>query len=155
GQLRAVVVNAGNANCATGSHGLKAAKAVCVAAARLLRAEPSQIFPSSTGIIGVPLPYEKIEAALPNVFAAATDADDSIRRFAAAIMTTDTRPKVASTTVRIGGRDVRVLGMAKGSGMIHPNMATMLAYIFTDGSAPPGALGTTLRRAVDQSFNRI
>jgi glutamate N-acetyltransferase/amino-acid N-acetyltransferase len=155
GKVSALVVNAGNANCANGAHGMKGAIAVCTAASKLLGRNRDAIFPSSTGIIGVPLPYEKINNALPAVFSSASSSDEALHGFATAIMTTDTRPKVASTSVKIGGKTVNIVGVAKGAGMIHPNMATMLGYVFTDIAASPSQLKSALKVAVDQSFNCI
>lgn len=155
GHIRAVVVNAGNANCATGAQGLRAAEAVCRQAGTLLSVPASQIFPSSTGIIGVPLPVEKITDHLPRAIASARPTVDGARAFAHAIMTTDTRPKWASARFRVGGKDVTVMGMAKGSGMIHPNLATMLVYIFTDAAASPSELRRVLGSVTDETFNCI
>ncbi len=146
GRVTALVVNAGNANCATGAHGMRAAKAVCAAMAKLAGVPAQQVFPSSTGIIGVPMPYEKIVQAVPAFFASAAADEASIRRFAEAIMTTDLHPKIASARARLDGKEVRFAGVAKGSGMIHPNMATMLAYIFTDVAAPPAMLQRMLKQ---------
>lgn len=155
GRLRAVIVNSGNANCATGHAGLAAARAVCAEAGRLLQAAPEFIFPSSTGIIGVPLPVKKIRAALPRLVRERAQDVTALENFERAIMTTDTRPKLASATFSAGGATVTLTGVAKGAGMIHPNMATMLAYIFTDLEATPAQLRGALRRAADLSFNRI
>lgn len=155
GRVSAVIVNAGNANCATGAEGLKAAKAVCAQAAASLKVPSRQIFPSSTGVIGVPLPYAQILQALPTAIQCADSSATAVQGFSGAIMTTDTRPKVESASFAVGKKTVRVLGIAKGSGMIHPNMATMLCYIFTDIAAAPGGLRRELRAAVEQTFNRI
>jgi glutamate N-acetyltransferase/amino-acid N-acetyltransferase len=153
GRLRAVVVNAGNANCATGEDGMRAAEHTCAELAALLRTTPELILPSSTGIIGVPLPVDKLVTSLPNVLASARE--DAVLDVAHAIMTTDTRPKIASATVRAGEKKASVLGVAKGAGMIHPDMATMLVYILTDVVASPALLRRVLRDAVAQSFNCI
>jgi glutamate N-acetyltransferase/amino-acid N-acetyltransferase len=134
---------------------MKGATAVCTAASKLLETTSEAIFPSSTGIIGVPLPYEKINNALPSVMKSAAPTEDAFRGFATAIMTTDTRPKVASASVKLGGKTVNIVGVAKGAGMIHPNMATMLGYVFTDVAASPAQLKSALKVAVDQSFNCI
>jgi len=155
GRMRAVIVNAGNANCATGSHGRHATIQVCKALGRSLSVAPEFVFPSSTGIIGVPLPFEKITAALPTLVSATRADQDSVMAFARAIMTTDTRPKLASTQVKVGRNNFTVLGIAKGSGMIHPNLATMLVYLFTDIEASPAVLRKVLGNAIDTSFNRI
>lgn len=155
GQLRALIVNAGNANCATGRQGLKAAKSVCAGLAKQLKVREQQVFPSSTGIIGVPLPVEKIHAALPGLITAAAEAESAFDEFAHAILTTDTHKKVASQSITFQGIEVTVTGVAKGAGMIHPNMATMLVYLFTDLAASPRELQQCLEAAVEQSFNNI
>jgi glutamate N-acetyltransferase/amino-acid N-acetyltransferase len=155
GKLRAIVVNSGNANCATGEQGIAVSEKTCRALADSLRINPAEILPSSTGIIGVPLPVEKITAALPKVVSDLSSSEDAVRRFARAIMTTDTRAKVASGTVEINGKRCSILGCAKGAGMIHPNMATMLAYIFTDIAGTPAELNACFRSAVARSFNAI
>jgi glutamate N-acetyltransferase/amino-acid N-acetyltransferase len=155
GRVRAVIVNAGNANCATGEHGYKAANDVCGALANSLSVAPEFVFPSSTGIIGVPLPTEKLVKAMPQLVAEKASDEPSISKFSQAIMTTDTRPKFAGVKFERGKKSVTVLGVAKGSGMIHPNLATMLVYIFTDIDATPTQLKTALRDSCDISFNRI
>ena len=155
GKMRAVLVNSGNANCATGPVGEQTCREVCGALARTLSVATSEVFPSSTGIIGVPLPGGKITAALSAVADGAQADEAALRGFAQAIMTTDTRPKLASAACRIGGKTVSLAGVAKGAGMIHPNMATMLAYVFTDAAATPAELRRALRAAADQSFNCI
>ncbi|HWR34428.1 MAG TPA: bifunctional glutamate N-acetyltransferase/amino-acid acetyltransferase ArgJ [Clostridia bacterium] len=155
GRVRAVLVNAGNANCATGKPGLNAAQAVCAELGRLVEAAPQFIVPSSTGIIGVPLPTEKIVTALPSLLAARSEGEAALKAFSEAILTTDMRPKTASRVLKIGRKEVRVAGVAKGSGMIHPNMATMLAYILTDADATPRELTAMLRTSTDTTFNSI
>lgn len=155
GKTHAVIVNAGNANCATGTEGLKAAKQVCADLARQLRIKPEQVFPSSTGIIGVPLPAEKITKALPALLREADETAEGFNAFANAILTTDTRQKTASETITFKNRAVTLVGAAKGAGMIHPNMATMLVYLFTDMAATPRELQALLRPAVEESFNCI
>jgi glutamate N-acetyltransferase / amino-acid N-acetyltransferase len=155
GRVRAVIVNSGNANCATGQGGIAASKAVCARLANLLQAAPEFIFPSSTGIIGVPLPVEKIRAALPRVVSGRSSSATALEQFEHAIMTTDTRPKIAAASFRDGKEQVTVTGVAKGAGMIHPNMATMLAYVFTDIEARPVQLRGVLSEACASSFNCI
>lgn len=155
GKIRAVVVNSGNANCATGPQGLHSCRAVCKEAAQILQAQPEQIVPSSTGIIGVPLPVDKILVQLPDLFASRESTPNAALKFAHTIMTTDTRPKIASRTIRSRGGEVRLLGIAKGAGMIHPNLATMLVYLLTDIQATPVQLKRVLREACDQTFNCI
>lgn len=155
GRVRAVIVNSGNANCATGKHGVMAAEDVCAAVGKRLEAAPEFVFPSSTGIIGVPLPAEKIIAALPQAVEKAAGGEAAVKAFAQAIMTTDTRMKVASSYLKLGGKEVRIVGVAKGSGMIHPDLATMLVYIFTDIDATPAELSALLKKSVDTTFNCI
>ncbi len=155
GRVRALIVNAGNANCATGRRGIHACQEVCRRAASLLKVHETQVFPSSTGIIGVDLPGDRIIAALPGLVGAKSASRDAMWRFAQAIMTTDTRPKIASARLDVGGKAVTVTGIAKGSGMIHPNLATMLVYLFTDVEARPTELRSILRPACDESFNCI
>ena len=157
GRVRAVIVNSGNANCATGRAGLEACEQVCREAGNLLDVSAAEIIPSSTGIIGVRLPAEKILAQLPKLIAARTATECGARAFAQAIMTTDTRPKIASARFRAsskkGAKEVTVLGIAKGAGMIHPQLATMLVYLFTDVDATPRELHAFLREACDDSLN--
>jgi glutamate N-acetyltransferase/amino-acid N-acetyltransferase len=155
GRLRAVIVNSGNANCATGAPGLRAANDTCAALARALGAAPASILPSSTGIIGVPLPVDKVLSGIPALVSGLAGGEAALRSFGRAIMTTDTKPKLASASFRAGGRTVSIAGVAKGSGMIHPNMATMLVYIFCDIEASQAALKGPLKAAVDASFNAI
>ena len=158
GRVRVVAVNAGNANCATGDVGLQACEQVCAAAARTFGAEGHEVFPSSTGIIGVPLPTEKLINALPKIEQTLGADTAHFAEFARAIMTTDTRPKAAHAWVDVGGVQVRLAGVCKGAGMIHPQLvphATMLVYLFTDAAITPADLNTLLRGAVEQSFNRI
>ena len=153
GQARAVVVNAGCANAATGSQGLARARAVAAAAARLIGCRPEEVLVASTGVIGRPLPHDRIVRALPA--AARALSRDGLEAAARAILTTDTRVKIRSARARVGGRDVTVTGIAKGSGMIHPRMATMLAFVLTDAAVHPFLLQRLLRDAVRASFNAI
>jgi glutamate N-acetyltransferase / amino-acid N-acetyltransferase len=153
GRVRAVIVNSGNANCATGIEGIRGCELVCREAAKLLNAQANQVFPSSTGIIGVQFPAEKITVKLNELIAAKSASDAAAESFARAIMTTDTRPKIASAELRIGKRPSAILGVAKGAGMIHPQLATMLVYLFTDVLATPRELRVPLRAACDSSFN--
>lgn len=152
GRLRAVVVNSGNANCATGAQGVRDCKKVCLEIARLLKVQDAQILPSSTGIIGVPLPTEKITSNLSSLLANAGASLEHLNAFANAIITTDTRPKIASKALKSGAV---ITGIAKGSGMIHPQLATMLVYLVTDVAATPAELRAALREACDESFNVI
>ncbi len=157
GRVRAVLVNSGNANCATGRAGIRACERVCREAGRLFGVPAAEIFPSSTGIIGVRLPAEKIQAKLPELIAARSPSQRGVLAFARAIMTTDTRPKIASARFRAssteGSKDVTVLGIAKGAGMIHPQSATMLVDLFTDVGASSRELQPLLREACDDSLN--
>ena len=153
GTARALVVNAGNANAATGEQGHAAVRRTADAAAALVGCRPDEVFISSTGVIGEQLPVEKLTDALPALHARL--ADDAWPEAAAAIMTTDTFPKGASATAEIDGVPVVINGIAKGSGMIAPNMGTMLAYVFTDANLPAAALRPLVRRGVNRSFNAI
>jgi glutamate N-acetyltransferase / amino-acid N-acetyltransferase len=155
GRVRALLVNAGNANCATGKPGIAAARKSCAALGAALQAAPEFIFPSSTGIIGVPLPIEKIVAAIPALVRERASDSASAQAFAEAIMTTDTRVKIATAAFEVKGQRVSLLAMGKGSGMIHPNMATMLIYVFTDIEAGPRELQKHLKAAVSTTFNAI
>jgi glutamate N-acetyltransferase/amino-acid N-acetyltransferase len=153
GEVRAVIVNSGNANCATGKAGMAGCQQVCRETAKLLEVRATEVFPSSTGIIGVQFPSDKICASLSKVFDARSAIESAVQAFAGAIMTTDTRPKIASSRFRVADKQVTVLGIAKGAGMIHPQMATMLVYLFTDVRATTSDLRTALRSAADESFN--
>jgi glutamate N-acetyltransferase/amino-acid N-acetyltransferase len=152
GVAGAILVNAGNANCATRT-GARVALATCQAAARLLRLPVTQVLPASTGVIGVELEAGKIIDALPRL-AAGLDA----RRFddvARAIMTTDLVPKTAFASVKLRRGEVRIAGMTKGSGMIHPQMATTLGFVMTDAQIAPARLRAILKRGVERSYNRL
>jgi glutamate N-acetyltransferase/amino-acid N-acetyltransferase len=151
GRVRAVVVNSGNANCATGDKGRRACEQVCRSVAKLIGCGEEEVFPASTGIIGVPLPAVKLIKALPQLIAARAADRDAAQRFARAIMTTDTRMKTASA--RFG--KATLFGTCKGAGMIHPRLATMLVYLFTDAEANPRGLRELLRDAVRVTLNRI
>jgi glutamate N-acetyltransferase / amino-acid N-acetyltransferase len=153
GRARALVVNAGNANVFTGRAGAAAARATAQAAAELVGCPPRQVFLASTGVIGELLPHEKIVAALPAL--RGTLREDAWEDAARGIMTTDTFPKGATRTCELGGAEVRISGFAKGSGMIAPDMATMLCFVFTDARIPAAAMQNVLRRAVDSSFNNV
>jgi glutamate N-acetyltransferase / amino-acid N-acetyltransferase len=155
GRIRALVVNSGNANCATGAAGIAACRRVCGEAARQLGVKPKEVFPSSTGIIGVPLPAERIVARLPELVAQQAATEEAACRFAQTIMTTDTRPKLASVSFRSRDGEVRLLGIAKGAGMIHPQLATMLVYVLTDVVAGTTELKRHLLEACEQTLNCI
>ena len=153
GRARAVVVNSGNANACTGEQGLTDALGICRFAARLLDVPEEQVLNASTGIIGVPLPMDRIEAGVTDAIAALSE--DGGESASLAIMTTDTRPKTSGYELKIGGRAVRVGGMCKGSGMICPNMATMLCFITTDANIPSALLSKCLSSNVERSFNSL
>ncbi len=150
---RALVVNAGNANAATGEPGHAAVRRTADAAAALVGCEAREVYVCSTGVIGEQLPAERLAAALPALHSGL--ADGVWAEAAAAIMTTDTFPKGAHARAEIDGVPVTIAGIAKGSGMIAPDMATMLAFVFTDANLPAAALGPALRRGVGRSFNAI
>ncbi|HEY1159051.1 MAG TPA: bifunctional glutamate N-acetyltransferase/amino-acid acetyltransferase ArgJ [Terracidiphilus sp.] len=171
-RVRVAAINAGNANCAAGEAGLAAARATCAAAAQLFHCLPEEVFPSSTGIIGVPLPAEKLIAVLPAIAASLGSEFDHFQQVAQAILTTDTAEKTAFARLEVqtppipgpGGyeegplREVRIAALAKGSGMIHPQLvphATMLVYILTDAAIEPTILDAYLRQSIELSFNRI
>ena len=148
-----LIINTGNANAGTGEPGLAAANQCCNALAELTASAASAVLPFSTGVIGEPLPADLICAALPAALEALQE--DQWERAARAILTTDTRPKLRSVEVELDGQTCRVTGMAKGAGMICPDMATMLAFVATDARLSPALLQATLRDAVAASFNRI
>jgi glutamate N-acetyltransferase/amino-acid N-acetyltransferase len=156
GQMRGLIVNSGNANCCTKEDGYPASIATASKfASELGDIDPSQILVCSTGVIGAPLRVEKILAAVPHVVLARSAEAGAFEEFARSIMTTDTRPKWATAKCRVGGKQVRLLGCAKGSGMIEPNMATMLAFIATDAAVAPALLDRALRASVERTFNSI
>ena len=152
-EMRAILVNTGNANAGTGADGLARARSTCAALGRLLDCAPEQVLPFSTGVIMETLPSERVEAGLPTAIAAARA--DGWADAAEAIMTTDTVPKAASLTVVIGGKTVAVTGISKGAGMIRPNMATMLGFVATDAAVDPALVQQLVREAADESFNCI
>jgi glutamate N-acetyltransferase/amino-acid N-acetyltransferase len=151
GDIRALVVNTGNANAGTGADGLKRAARVCEALSGHLGCDASQVLPFSTGVIMEPLPAERIVAALPKALF------DKANWFSAAeaIMTTDTVPKAFSRRLRLSNGDAVVTGIAKGAGMIRPDMATMLGFVATDATVPRKKLTAITQRAADRSFNAI
>jgi len=151
--IRALVINTGNANAGTGEDGLVRARATCVALARQLQLSPRQVLPFSTGVIMETLPVDRIEAGLP---AAIADAKaDNWAVAAEGIMTTDTLPKAFSKQVTLGGQVVTITGISKGAGMIKPNMATMLGFMATDANVAPALLQSLVTDAANASFNRI
>jgi len=151
--IRALVVNTGNANAGTGDDGLARARRSCDTLARLLDVQPRQVLPFSTGVIMETLPIDRLEAGLPAAVGALKS--DAWLDAAEGIMTTDTLPKAASRQVTIGGRTVTITGIAKGAGMIRPDMATMLGFVATDAVIAPAALQVLVREAADASFNRV
>jgi glutamate N-acetyltransferase/amino-acid N-acetyltransferase len=151
GGLRAVIVNSGNANALTGDEGVRDAEAMATLAARHLGLGPEEAGVASTGVTGVKLPLARVKAALPGL----TVTRDGGPAFARGIMTTDTRPKEIALSVKTPVGEYRVAGCAKGSGMIHPNMATMLAYLTTDAAVEPGLLQRALRETADATLNLV
>jgi glutamate N-acetyltransferase/amino-acid N-acetyltransferase len=154
-RIRAVIVNSRNANCATGPAGAAAAAATAQEVAQAIGCDIEQVLVCSTGVIGLPMRVERIIAAVPALVPAATHTAETFEGFTRAIMTTDTRPKWAASRCRLAGRSVRLLGCCKGAGMIHPQMATMLAYIVTDAAIRPSVLQRALAAAVRATFNSI
>jgi len=163
GKVRVVAINAGNANCAAGQAGLDAAKATCDAAAKVFGCKSEEVFPSSTGVIGKPLPAQKLIDVMPSLAATMGSESDHFVELAEAIMTTDLVEKTAFARLEVAGPDATVkeiciAAVGKGSGMIHPQLvphATMLVYILTDAAMEAAVLDSYLRSAVDVSFNRI
>jgi len=156
--VRVVAINAGNANCAAGQAGMDAAYATCEAIGQLFGCRPEEVFPSSTGVIGVPLPAEKIVAVLPKLASSLGSEFDHFQEITEAILTTDTVEKTAFVRLEVEGKEVRVAAFCKGAGMIHPQLvphATMLVYILTDAVVEPAVLNGYLHPAIELSFNRI
>lgn len=150
---RFLLINSGNANAGRGEHGLQDARICCEKLAQTSNCNVNEILPFSTGVIGEPLPTDKICAAIPTVLENLTE--DGWEKAASSIRTTDTVDKIASVKITIGDKPVTITGIAKGSGMIRPNMATMLAFIATDANVPKDILQNCLNQAIEQSFNRI
>ena len=163
GKVRVVAINAGNANCAAGQAGLDAANATCDAAAGIFACRPEEVFPSSTGVIGVPLPAHKLISVMPALAASIGSESDHFLEVAHAILTTDTVEKTAFARIEVVvsdgvAQEIRIAALGKGSGMIHPQLvphATMLIYILTDAAIEPAVLDAYLRPAIEVSFNRI
>jgi glutamate N-acetyltransferase/amino-acid N-acetyltransferase len=151
--IRAIVINTGNANAGTGEEGLRRAKDTCIALASQLDIQPTQVLLFSTGVIMEQLPVDRVIAGMPAALADACA--ENWLRAAEAIMTTDTQPKAISRQVTLGGQRVTVTGMAKGAGMIRPNMATMLGFIATDARIDPALMQGLTQRLADRSFNRV
>jgi len=151
--IRALIINTGNANAGTGAPGLANARSTCAALAQTLNIAPEQVLPFSTGVIMEPLPVERVIAGLPATLQDAKP--DNWLRAAQAIMTTDTQPKAISRQVQVGGCTVTITGMAKGAGMIRPNMATMLGFVATDANLSPELAQEMTVWLADRSFNRV
>ncbi|HLU14625.1 MAG TPA: bifunctional glutamate N-acetyltransferase/amino-acid acetyltransferase ArgJ [Burkholderiaceae bacterium] len=151
--IRALVINTGNANAGTGEYGLSHAQRSCGELAKLLNIRPQQVLPFSTGVILEPLPIDRLIDALPRAVDSLTAGN--WLNAAHSIMTTDTQPKITSRRMALGGETVTITGISKGSGMIRPNMATMLGFLATDAGLSPKLLQETVRALADQSFNRI
>jgi glutamate N-acetyltransferase/amino-acid N-acetyltransferase len=153
GQARAILINSGNANACNGSRGKEDARNLTRETARLLAIPAASVLAASTGVIGQPLPAERIKAALPELVARLSP--KGLPEAAEAILTTDTRPKTAFIQEKLWGQKITLAGMAKGAGMIHPDMATLLSFVFTDASLDAAVLKKLLQDAVNRSFNRI
>ena len=153
--MRAVIVNSGNANCSVGPDGMVASRTTADRVAESLGCRENQVVVCSTGVIGVPLPVERILGAVPELTSALEFSPKAFDGVTRAIMTTDTKPKQATSMYTAGGKTIRVAGCAKGAGMIHPNMATMLAFVVTDAAVAPRVLDHALRQVVARTFNSI
>ncbi|MFZ0614715.1 MAG: bifunctional glutamate N-acetyltransferase/amino-acid acetyltransferase ArgJ [Desulfobacterales bacterium] len=153
GTSRAIVVNSGNANCCTGAAGMQTALAMTQAVAQGLDLPAEQVLVASTGVIGEPLPLQKVNAAVPALLDALKP--EGLLELAESIMTTDTLPKVVTLKSRLGPKDFHLAAVAKGAGMIRPDMATMLCFVISDIALPAAVMQTMLQTAVDKSFNRI
>ena len=147
--IRGIVINSGNANCATGSEGKRSNERFAIAAATVLNISAAEVLTASTGVIGEPLPVEKLELTLPKL---SSQLENGVETLAQAILTTDLVQKTAEVTLSSGAR---IIGVAKGSGMIHPNMATMFGFIFTDADVPQETLRTLWPEVVAKSFNQV
>lgn len=153
GTGRAIIINSGNANACTGKQGLKDAIEISERTAKLLRVNPDLVYVCSTGVIGTPLPMDRVRSKIPNLVG--DIGKFTIEDVARAIMTTDTFPKIVTKKFRIFSREIKIAGICKGAGMISPNMATMLCFLMTDADIEKKALHLSLQTAVNQSFNRI
>jgi glutamate N-acetyltransferase / amino-acid N-acetyltransferase len=155
GMARAIIANSGNANCATGARGIAASRGTAAAVARELGCRPDQVQVCSTGVIGVQFETDKLIAAVPSLVRGLVAAPAAYESAARAIMTTDARPKWSAASCRIGGKEVRLLGCAKGAGMIHPQMATMLAFVVTDAALSRPLATRLLRDVAGRTFNAV
>ncbi|MBZ5642765.1 MAG: bifunctional glutamate N-acetyltransferase/amino-acid acetyltransferase ArgJ [Acidobacteriia bacterium] len=153
--MRAVIVNSGNANCSVGPGGMIASRSTADRVAESLGCRENQVVVCSTGVIGVPLPVERILGAVPELTSTLEFSPKAFDGLTRAIMTTDTRPKHATSMYTAAGKTIRIAGCAKGAGMIHPNMATMLAFVVTDAAVAPRVLDRALREVVARTFNSI
>ncbi len=153
--VRGIMINSGNANACTGNQGEMDNEKIASLAADLLNDTPDNILTASTGVIGVPLPIKKIEAAVKKISLPPSSFENGFKNASIAIMTTDTAPKTASIRFSMDNREITLTGIAKGSGMIHPDMATMLAFITTDLAITPSLLQSILKETVDETFNMI
>ncbi len=155
GVARAIIANSGNANCATGAKGIATSRATAAAVARELRCPQNQVLVCSTGVIGLPLETDKLLSAVPSLVTSQSGTAATYESAARAIMTTDARPKWATASYRTGGKEVRLLGCAKGAGMIHPQMATMLAFVVTDATLTCRFAAHLLRDITARTFNTV
>jgi glutamate N-acetyltransferase / amino-acid N-acetyltransferase len=155
GRMRALIVNSGNANCATAAAGYAASTKTVQETALRLNCRTEEVFVCSTGVIGVKLPVEKILRALPGIIRNRRQSARSFTEFSLAICTTDTRPKTEDISFKMAGKRIHLIGCAKGAGMIHPNMATTLAFVATDANISPALLQKTLRDVTSRTFNAI
>ncbi len=153
GRCQAIVANSGNANACTGAQGMRDALATTLEVAQALDIDTKLVAPASTGVIGVPLPAERITRSVPALVSSL--APENAGEFAQAILTTDRAPKIAREQISLGKTEVSILGIAKGAGMFHPNMATTLGFLMTDADVPAATLKPILNRAVDETFNRM
>lgn len=151
--IRGFIINSGNANACTGEQGMNDALETCALAANLLQVSPSQVLPFSTGVIGEPLPLDRIKSALADLIKGKAEPQWPLA--AQGIMTTDTQAKAVSRTIEINGEQIIINGIAKGAGMICPNMATMLAYLVSNANVSEACLQKLVKTAADKSFNRI
>lgn len=153
--MRAIVANSGNANACTGARGMEDAENTCKIVADLIGSDPDQVLVCSTGRIGEFMPMQKLKNGISEAASKLSDSEQAAKEAALAIMTSDTRPKTVLSVVEVGGKKISVAGMAKGAGMIEPNMATMLAFIVSDAKISQPLLKKCLKTAADKTFNRI
>ena len=154
-KIRAIVVNSGNANACTGEQGLLDAKEMTATTASGLKVDTTQVLVCSTGVIGRPMPMDKVRTGIEELVPKLSSENSAFEDAANGILTTDTRIKTTFRQIKVGAKEIRIAGFAKGAAMIGPNMATMLAFLITDADAPPEVLAPIIRRAVDRSFHAI